>query len=532
MSSSIVVSDLVFAWPDGGPVFDHTTFTLGPGRTGLIGGNGTGKSTLLRLISGALTPSAGSVWVRGRLAYLRQDLVLDPDRPIDDLLGIATIRAAISAVESGDTDERLFAVIGDQWDVEKHTRATLDQLGLDAVPLDGRAGELSGGELVLLGLAAQLLRRPDVLLLDEPTNNLDRRAREIVHHTVRQWPGTLVVVSHDRELLDLVDRIGEVREHDVTVFGGNLTAFETALAAEQEAAERRVRVAEADFARQKRELAEAHVKLARRQRYARKQWENKREPKVRMRKRQEDAEIAAGKHRILHTDRLARATERLKSAEDAVRDDDVIRVDLPATTVPAGKEVLRLNGVELRNGPVVDLDVRGPERIAILGANGAGKTTLLRTLTGALAPLAGEAEVLVPVRMLPQRLDLLDDEVSAVGNVRRAAPSVPDNTARALLARFLVRGKNADRPAGSLSGGERFRATLATLLLAEPAPRLLILDEPTNNLDLASVRQLTSALTAFGGALVVVSHDHEFLRGLGITRWLRLTDTLHPVGPP
>jgi ATPase subunit of ABC transporter with duplicated ATPase domains len=522
MSSSIVVKGLSFAWPDGGSVFEDFDMTIGPGRTGLVGVNGSGKSTLLRLVAGELELTTGSVSVTGELGYLRQNLILDTHRRVDDVLGLVEVRAAMAAIERGEVDEGNFAVVGDRWDVEDRTRAVLGQLGLAHVGLDRRVGELSGGELVLLGLAAQLLAEPDVLLLDEPTNNLDPRARELVYEAVRTWQGVLVIVSHDRELLAFVDRIGELRGGEISFYGGNLDDYEAAVAAEQEAARRMVRVAEEDLRRQKRELLDARIKLDRRERYGKKQWENKREPKVRMRKRIEDSEIAAGKLRNMHVDKVSEARDRLKEAAEAVRDDDEIRIDLPDTVVPPGRQVLRLSKVELRNGPRVDLDIHGPERIALVGANGSGKSTLLQTIMGAIPPVTGEVTVHVPARWLPQRLDIVDDQLSAVENVAAAAPSASNNAIRARLARFLLRQEHADLAVGNLSGGERFRATLATLLLAEPAPQLLLLDEPTNNLDLASVRQLTQALTSYAGALIVASHDQAFLDTLGTTRRLRL----------
>ena len=160
----------------------------------------------------------------------------------------------------------------------------------------------------------------------------------------------------------------------------------------------------------------------------------------------------------------------------------------------------------------------------MIGRNGAGKTTLLRTITGELAPESGEVQAHVPLRFLPQRLDVLDGELSVVENVARFAPDATNNRIRARLARFLFRGARADRKAATLSGGERFRAALAALMLAEPAPQLLLLDEPTNNLDMASVRQLTTALESYEGALIVASHDLPFLESIGITRWLLLEE--------
>jgi ATPase subunit of ABC transporter with duplicated ATPase domains len=527
-SASLVCAGVHFSWPDGRPLLQDFDLVVGPGRTGLIGLNGAGKSTLLRLLAGELGPESGTVKTVGTLGYLPQDLILDADLPVAEALGIAGTRDALHAIERGEATEENFARVGDDWDVEERARATLDRLGLSAVRLDRRVGELSGGESVLLGLAGQLLRHPDILLLDEPTNNLDRDARQHLYEAVEAWKGALVVVSHDRELLELVDRIADLRDGEVHWHGGNFSSYEAALAIAQEAAERMLRVAESDVRRQQRELLDTQIKLGRRKRYGQKMYDNKREPRVVMRERQRQAEVSSGKLRIEQQEKVAEARERLAAAESAVREDDEIRVDLAASEVPAGRTVLTLRGVRppyAAEDVRIDLDLRGPERIALVGGNGVGKTTLLRTVTGELDPLAGEIERAVPMRFLPQRLDVLDDELSVVGNVARFAPSVTDNEIRARLARFLFRGGRADQQVATLSGGERFRATLAALMLADPAPQLLLLDEPTNSLDLASVRQLGTALASYRGALIVVSHDLPFLRGIGITRWLRLDRT-------
>ncbi|WP_089107277.1 ABC-F family ATP-binding cassette domain-containing protein [Streptomyces hyaluromycini] len=526
MSASVTVTSLSFAWPDGSPVFDGLDTSFGPGRTGLVGVNGSGKSTLLKLVAGELTPSDGTLKVAGEVGHLPQNVTLDTALRVDEALGIAARRAALHAIEAGDVSEAHFETVGDDWDVEERALATLGELGLGHIGLDRTVGEVSGGESVLLRLAALLLRRPDVLLLDEPTNNLDLYARKRLYAAVASWPGVLVVVSHDRELLDLVDQIADLRTGEVTWYGGNFSAYEEALAVEQEAAERMVRVAEADLRKQKRELSDAQVKLARRKRYGQKMFEQKREPKIVMGARRRAAQESAGKHRIMHEERLSEAKERLDEAVEAVRDDDEIRVELPYTAVPPGRNVLTLEKLELAHGSRVKgiVDLRGPERIALIGRNGAGKTTLLRTIAGELAPVAGEAHALVPLRFLPQRLDVLDDGLTVAENVARFAPDAGNNRIRARLARFLFRGARADQRAGTLSGGERFRAALAALLLAEPAPQLLMLDEPTNNLDMASVRQLTTALEAYAGALIVASHDLPFLESIGITRWLLMAD--------
>ncbi|MFH8223326.1 ABC-F family ATP-binding cassette domain-containing protein [Streptomyces sp. NPDC018057] len=532
MSASLTCSSLSFSWPDGTSVLSGLDAAFGPGRTGLVGVNGSGKSTLLRLLAGELTPSGGTVHAVGEVGHLPQNVTLDTALRVDEALGIAARRAALHAIEAGDGSEEHFETVGDDWDVEERALAALGELGLGHLGLDRTVGEVSGGESVLLRLAALLLRRPEVLLLDEPTNNLDLYARRRLYAAVSAWPGVLVVVSHDRGLLELVDRIADLRSGEITWYGGSFSAYERALAVEREAAERMVRVAGTDLRRQRRELADAHVKLARRKRYGQKMYDTKREPKAVMNQRKRTAQESAGKHRLMHEEKLAEARERLDEAVEAVRDDDEIRVELPYTAVPPGRAVLTLRDLETAHGTCArgGLDLYGPERIALVGRNGAGKTTLLRTIAGELAPVAGEAVAHVPLRFLPQRLDVLDDRLSVAENVARFAPDATDNRVRARLARFLFRGARADQPAATLSGGERFRAALAALLLAEPAPQLLLLDEPTNNLDLASVRRLTTALESYEGALLVAGHDLPFLESIGITRWLlleegRLTET-------
>ncbi|WPB95264.1 ABC-F family ATP-binding cassette domain-containing protein [Streptomyces malaysiensis] len=530
--ASVTCSAVSFQWADGTPVFDGLSLAIGRGRTGLVGTNGSGKSTLLRLIAGRLRPAEGSVTVGGSLAYLPQNITLDTTLRVDQALGIAERRAALRAIEAGDVDEAHFETVGDDWDVEERAVATLGSLGLGGVELDRTVGHLSGGETVLLRLAALLLERPDVLLLDEPTNNLDVFARRRLYDAVDSWrSGVLVVVSHDRELLERVDRVADLRSGSVTWYGGGWSAYQEALATQQEAAARMLRAAEADVRRQKRELEETQIKLARRQRHSKKMDIERRAPRIVAGARKRSAQESAGKLKDLHEDRLHEARERREEAAEAVRDDAEIRVSLPHTAVPAGRTVLSLSELRPRYGALRDatLHVHGPERIALVGRNGAGKTTLLRTLTGQLSPVSGEARTYVPLRFLPQRLDVLDDELSVAANVACRAPGVSDNQIRSQLARFLFKGARAEQPAGTLSGGERFRAALAATMLAAPAPQLLMLDEPTNNLDLASVRQLTSALDSYQGALVVASHDLPFLESIGITRWLLVGEELREV---
>ncbi len=538
---SIVLSNVSFSWLDDTTVLRGLSWAAGDGRNGLVAPNGAGKSTLLRLVAGELTPRAGSIVVDGHLGYLPQDLPFTAERTVAEVLGVAPVLAAIAALEHGDASDEVFAAIGDDWDAEERSRFQLDRLGMTGVALDRALGTLSGGEVVTLGLVAQLLQNPDVLLLDEPTSNLDRGARHRLYDLVDEWRGTLLVVSHDRALLDRMDRIAELHPGEVRTFGGGFTAYDEAVRAQREVAERTVRSAELDLRRERLQRQQARERAARRASTAARNVADAGLPKIVAGALQRKAQGSAAWSDETHAARAGAARSRLDTANDALRDDDLLVLDLPDTAIPAGRTAVEAHGLQLRYdwSPVfaaagVDLVVRGPERVALTGANGTGKSTLLRLVGGEMVPDTGDVRRLDGrIAYLSQRLDLLDPDRSVADSLAAAAPALPDAERMNLLARFLFRGPGAHQPVGTLSGGERLRATLACVLQAEPAPQLLLLDEPTNNLDLVSQRHLESALAAYRGALVVVSHDERFLDAIGITRRLRLEEgRLHdePVG--
>jgi ATPase subunit of ABC transporter with duplicated ATPase domains len=533
MSDALIVcSNLSFSWPDGTPVFSELSCAVGAGHTGLVAPNGAGKSTLLKLIAGQLRPSAGTVTVSGALGYLPQNLPLVGDLTVAQVLGVDAVLAALASVECGEAGEEHFTTIGTDWDVEERTRAQLDRLGLGGLALDRRLGTLSGGQVVSLGLAGQLLARPEVLLLDEPTNNLDAAARHRLYRVLDEWSGCLLVVGHDRELLDRMDQIAELGPDEMPTYGGNFTAYLESVRVAQEAAERAVRGAEAEVRREKRERQLARERAERRMNNAARNVSNAGLPKILAGGRKRRAQESAGRADTNHASRVSGAQARLVEAVRAVRDDPTIRIELPETEVPAGRTVFLGEGMNVSPGdrPLfagagIDLSVRGPERIALSGPNGAGKSSLLRLITGEWRPESGRVtHAAGRVAYLSQRLDLLDLGRGVLDNLVAAAPQLPQTRRMHLLAQFLFTGDRIHLPVGALSGGERLRATLACVLFAQPAPQLVLLDEPTNNLDLVGVGQLTSALAAYRGAFVVVSHDERFLAEIGVTRWLRLAD--------
>lgn len=514
---TVTVDSVSFAWPDGTPVFDNLSAGFGAARTGLIGRNGSGKTTLLRLIAGELLPASGAITTAGLVGYLPQGRRRER-AAVADALGITDVLRARAAIECGATDQAHYDLLDGRWDRPERALALLAEAGLPhtLADLHPPAITVSGGEWTLICLLGVLLANPDILLLDEPTNDLDGVARRRLGDVLDGWTGPVVVVSHDRDLLEGVDAVAELRRGSIATYSGPFSDYLDAKDAEQDAADRAVRVAAEHLKREKQQKADAQIALARRQRYARSDHQNKRRPKVVMNERKRQAQVSAGKYRLLHEGKVEQARSDLSDAQLAAQQDDHVRIDLPETAVPAGKTVL-----VLRQGAHT-LPVAGTDRIALVGPNGSGKTTLLELIARSAhsTPATGiEAEgPHVPFAYLDQHLDTLNPDATVLHHVRHTATGRPENEIRAQLARLLIRGRQADQRVGDLSGGERLRVALATALLTLPAPQLLLLDEPTNNLDLPSTAELVEALSAYRGALIVASHDEPFLRDIRTAR--------------
>nr|WP_217497769.1 ATP-binding cassette domain-containing protein [Lysobacter enzymogenes] len=525
------ITALCFSWPDGSPVFTDLSLLLGPGRTGLVAPNGAGKSTLLRLIAGELQPTSGRIEVRGALAYLPQQATLPGAARVADALGVSARLRALDAIAAGACDTALFDAVGEDWDLAERSAAALARMGLDGLPLQRRLDRLSGGERTALQLAARLLQRPDVLLLDEPSNHLDRAARERLYRLIDDWPGCLIAASHDRALLERMDRIGELAPDALRVHGGGYSFYRQAAQTERAAAQQDLRQLRQQARREQRERQQSHERAQRRAGRAQRAAPDAGLPRIVAGNRARAAQVSAAKAAAVHAARSDAARTRERGGTGLARRARArpgtaghARARRPLLLRARGLQA-RHDGVDAFAPPGLDLDIRGPERIVLAGANGAGKSTLLRLLGGERAADAGELQHGEGrIAYLPQGLDLLDPARSAADHLRAAAPRL-DDTARAnLLARWLLRGARAQLPLAALSGGERLRAVLACVLHAEPAPQLLLLDEPSNHLDLDALGELERALRAYRGALLAVSHDEAFIAALAPTRRLELVD--------
>ncbi|WP_340266032.1 ABC-F family ATP-binding cassette domain-containing protein [Sphingobium mellinum] len=519
MSALLTLDSVSVRTPDHRILFNNLTLSLGVERVGLVGRNGSGKSTLLHILAGEAEPASGTVQRIGSVGLLAQEW---PEKvTIGEALGIGEGWARLQRILAGEGRADDFEAV--DWTLEARVESALAEVGLAGLALDRRIGSLSGGERSRIGMARLLIERPDVLLLDEPTNNLDVAGRSAIHALVRDWSGGMLVASHDRDLLEQMDRIVELTPVGIRIVAGGWSTFAALRDAERDRAAIDLSRSEAALCAAERTAQRQREAKERRDKAGRAFAARGSEPRILLGAQAARAENSGGDVRRLTRRQISEAAARAEEARARVEVLTPLTMKLPPSGLPSGARLLALDQatVELggrRLGPWT-LDLRAPDRLAITGPNGAGKTTLLKLATGAIAPSSGTVRrVEGQIALLDQHVGLLDPDTTILANFRRLNPRLEQQHAYAACARFAFRNRDALKQVGALSGGERLRAGLACMLAGERVPWLLILDEPTNHLDLESVELLEQALRDYDGALMVVSHDPAFLERIGIDR--------------
>ncbi|MDH0738312.1 ABC-F family ATP-binding cassette domain-containing protein [Achromobacter spanius] len=526
-SSFLSLQRISVALPDGRVLLDDVSHDFSTARHGLIGRNGAGKSVLLRVMLGALPPQSGRVVRHGRMAHVPQTPSYCPDTTLADVAGLGAVVRALSNIEAGSIDRADFDLAEGHWLIHQDWARMLADAGLPDWPLAHPAHVASGGELTRVALAGALLQGADGLLLDEPTNHLDARARDWLIEKISAWRGALIVVSHDRRLLDVMGNIVELNGGKLSGHAGNYSAWRAQRDRQDAAAEAALEHARNERAAGLRALRQQHdAQQQRSARNSRNARETNQAP-ILLGAKKANAQAHAGRDRLRRLQAGAALENAVRQAASRAPTVPGVALALPDTTVPAGRRVLHLEDARLpypEQAQPISLSLAGPFRLAIQGPNGCGKSTLLAMLAGDMPARSGRCDVRVPTAMLDQRASALPAHASLLQTLDALGTPLSQGELRSRLALLGLGPSLVQAPAATLSGGERIKAALAAALWRKQPAQLLLLDEPTNHLDMASAQALEDALAQYPGAMVVVSHDAVFLERIDPTHWLTSND--------
>lgn len=522
----VCLQHLSLRFANGETLLEDLNVSIDHTPTGIVGRNGRGKSILAQLMAGLLQPTSGSLKVPAHMAYVPQTVVVQPGATVADLTGTAQCLAALERMAQGVGLAGDLDLIAERWDLAERLRAALDAAGLPSLSIASRVDQLSGGQLARVAVIGALLAAPQLLILDEPSNHLDSLGRAWLLQQLAAWRGGLVVVSHDRQLLNTMGRIIELSPLGVQAYGGNYEAYLLQRDTQQQAAIAAWEYAREQRSRERRRLQKAHDSLQRNAARSRKHAETAnvdRFTKARWKGAATQIISALGSAQRDHKDAL---DAQVRQAYERVADQTPTMLALPGSALANGRHVASLQQAQLpwldphAPSTYLSLDLTGPVRVAVRGPNGCGKSTLLKLLAGQWQSVSGRCAVAVPCAYIDQHLTLLDDQRSIVEQLNLLETPLVEAELRTRLALLQLDALRVTQPAGQLSGGERLKAAMAIALWRGAPAQLLLLDEPTNHLDLETVMAFEQALKGFTGALVAVSHDEAFLQAIQPSHYL------------
>ncbi len=527
----LTLQGVSYAHPNGDTLFSDLSINISrQDKIALTGNNGAGKSTLLQILAGLVQPTAGRVSASYRPFYVPQLLGQYDGCSIAAALHVEEKLNALHSILAGNVTDANLSALADDWSIEERCAEALQYWNLGNISLTRNMNTLSGGQKTSVLLAGIMIHQPAIVLLDEPSNHLDMYARDILYEYIRQCKSTLVVVSHDRKLLNLIDTVYELDKRGVTVYGGNYDFYTAQKALERDALQHDMHSVEKALRKAKeteRHAMERQQKLDAR---GRGKQEKAGLPTISMNTLRNNAEKSTARMKDVHAEKVTALAHELDQLRKEMPDRDGMRMNLDHSTLHKGKILVaaRTANYQCRNRPLwrepLDLEIRSGERISLAGANGSGKTTLIRMMLGELPPASGTIErAEMKVIYIDQEYSLVAGSQTVYEQVQRFnAGALQEHELKNRLNRFLFTKDDRDKPCNVLSGGEKMRLMLCCLTIGNQAPDMIILDEPTNNLDISNVAILTTAINDYRGALLVVSHDGYFLEQIGIGRTISL----------
>ncbi len=499
-------------------------------KIALIGNNGAGKSTLLRILAGELPPASGLIKADVKPYYVPQLFGQFNDYTVAQALRVADKLQALKAILDGHVTAANMTLLDDDWGIEERCQEAFTHWQLEGLTLDQPMSALSGGQKTKVFLAGILIHQPEIVLLDEPSNHLDVAGRSILYDYIQSTTNTLVVVSHDRTLLNLLNIVYELSKHGITVYGGNYDFYVEQKMIESDALQQDVKSKEKALRKARetaRETAERQQKLDAR---GKKKQEKAGLPTISMNTLRNNAEKSTARMKGVHAEKVDGISQELNQLRKELPGMDKMKMGFDNATLHKGKILATAKNINFGYGDQLlwqqplSFQISSGERIAIKGNNGAGKTTLIRMILGQLQPATGTLErAAVRCIYIDQDYSLIDNQLSVYEQAQAYnSGALQEHEIKTRLNRFLFTKEYWDKSCGALSGGEKMRLMLCTLTIGNQAPDMIIFDEPTNNLDIQNIEILTAAVNEYEGTLLVISHDAYFLQEIGVTEQIVL----------